>query len=239
MNWYPEAFRIFKKSPGMWILLNFVSLAILLGSARTLLGGLFGGFIFIFLKMGLARAAEEVEQGKSLEFEFLLSAFRRENLGLLGIEFVQSFVGIIGSIGIGVLTFLVLAGFDPLKELVGIALSNSPDQKQKLLEMAIQLLPAVWISLFFAMIGAALTYMATLFAPFLIVFKKMSVFDSLRKSFNACIKNVWPLTVYGLLTVFWTMIAVVPLFLGLLVFIPIMHISLYCAYRELFGKFNS
>ena len=57
---------------------------------------------------------------------------------------------------------------------------------------------------------------------------------AIRMSFSACLKNVMPFLIYGLVFLFIFIIAVLPFGMGLLVAFPLMYASTYAAYRDIF-----
>ena len=57
---------------------------------------------------------------------------------------------------------------------------------------------------------------------------------AIRMSFTACLKNVMPFLIYGLVFLFIFIIAVLPFGMGLLVAFPLMYASTYAAYRDIF-----
>jgi hypothetical protein len=76
--------------------------------------------------------------------------------------------------------------------------------------------------------------MAAWFAPALIVFRKQPPVEALKASLAACWANLGPLAVYGLLWIAFAIVASIPFGLGWLVLAPLMALSTYAAYRDLF-----
>ena len=73
-------------------------------------------------------------------------------------------------------------------------------------------------------------------APALIVLQKQPPFEALKTSLAACWANLGALTIYGLLWIGFAIIASIPLMLGWLVLAPLMVLSTYAAYRDLFEQ---
>lgn len=227
----------------MWILLYFTSLAIVFGVSRVpLLGSIVASFLFVFFRMGMAEGALDLQGGKSLEFEHLFKAFRKKNIGLLGVQVFSGFFSLFVVLGLSFTVFALIAGIAPVKEIADLIIfalqqkKLSPDQSHRLLELGMSLLPALWIAGMIAIFLATAGAMAVIFAPFLIYFQKRSVFQALKESFLGCLEHAWPLTVYSVAILFWGLLAVVPLFLGLIIFLPVFNLSLYCVYVDLFEK---
>jgi hypothetical protein len=76
--------------------------------------------------------------------------------------------------------------------------------------------------------------MAAWLAPALIVLRKQPPVEALKASLAACWANLGALTVYGLLWIVFAIVASIPLGLGWLVLVPLMVLSTYAAYRDLF-----
>jgi uncharacterized membrane protein len=77
--------------------------------------------------------------------------------------------------------------------------------------------------------------MAFWFAPPLIVLRGDEPVAAMLTSFRACLRNMLPFTVYGLIGIVFIVIASIPLFLGLLVLIPVAAATVYTSYKDVFG----
>jgi uncharacterized membrane protein len=76
--------------------------------------------------------------------------------------------------------------------------------------------------------------MAMQFAPMLVIFGKMAPVPAMKASLRAFLRNMIPLTVYGLLLIPFVILACLPVMLGWLVLLPVIITSLYAIYRDLF-----
>jgi uncharacterized membrane protein len=77
--------------------------------------------------------------------------------------------------------------------------------------------------------------MAFWFAPALIVLRGDEPLAAMTTSFRACLRNVPPFLIYGLLGLVFMILACIPLFLGLVVLIPVALATLYTSYKDVFG----
>lgn len=77
--------------------------------------------------------------------------------------------------------------------------------------------------------------MAYWFVPALIKFQDMNPIPAYKKSFSACLKNIIPYLVYGLIITVLIAISLIPLGLGLLVTAPVTMIALYTSYTSIFS----
>ncbi|MDN5939219.1 MAG: hypothetical protein L0H83_11230, partial [Salinisphaera sp.] len=92
--------------------------------------------------------------------------------------------------------------------------------------------------LLIALIVAALylpVLMALWFAPPLVALGAQTVMTSLGASLAACARNTLPFLAYGLLAMPLLLLALLPLGLGLLIFIPVTGASLFAGYRDVFA----
>jgi uncharacterized membrane protein len=76
--------------------------------------------------------------------------------------------------------------------------------------------------------------MAMLFATPLIVFTDAEFGSALKVSFIACLKNILPFLVWSVAMLVLAILAAIPIFLGWLLLGPVMMVSLYLAYRDIF-----
>jgi uncharacterized membrane protein len=76
--------------------------------------------------------------------------------------------------------------------------------------------------------------MALLFVPPLVVLNDAEVLPALRTSFIACLKNVVPFLVWGVAGLVLAILAAIPLLLGWLLLGPVLGVSLYLSYRDIF-----
>jgi uncharacterized membrane protein len=98
--------------------------------------------------------------------------------------------------------------------------------------------PGFWLSaLMMLMIVIGLfipVTMAVWFAPALVALDNVEPVKALKWSFFACLKNMWPFLVYGLLMLVLGIVASIPFFLGWLLLGPVIIASVYTSYRDLF-----
>jgi len=77
--------------------------------------------------------------------------------------------------------------------------------------------------------------MAYWFAPVLAGLHNLSAVEAMKLSFAACLKNMLPFLLYGLIFMVLLIIAIIPFGLGLVVVVPMMMTSLYSSYSDVFG----
>jgi len=76
--------------------------------------------------------------------------------------------------------------------------------------------------------------MAYWFAPILAGLHNLRAMDAMKLSFFACLKNVVPFLLYGIIFMLLLILAIIPFGVGLFVVIPMMMTSLYASYADVF-----
>jgi len=211
-EWLAEGWRIFKRQAGIWILLTLVFGLVLM--ATSLIP--FAAFLVMpALVGGMMLGCRKVANGEDLELADLFSGFQR-NAGPLML------VGVIGiALSIGVVIVMVVmfgAGAWFIKfgggyEALGMG------------------------ALLFVLVSLALTLpinMAMWFAPALVALHDEKAPPAAMQSFKACLKNIVPFLLYGVILFVLAIIATIPLGLGWFVLGPVVIASVYAAYRDIF-----
>ena len=214
-TWLASAWSMFRAAAGTWIGMMLAAIVIAIAVAFVpIIGPLVVNVIPPVFIAGLMIAARNVEQGREAKFSQLFAGFqvRFGPLVLLG---VVSLV-IMGAIVFGVVI------------VTGVQISTMPDPDaifvSEQLLLAILLIAALILPLL----------MASWFAPTLIVLHDMGVGVAMKASFAGCLKNVLPFLLYGVITLIASLIASVPALLGWLVLGPLIFLSVYTAYRDIY-----
>jgi hypothetical protein len=222
--WIRDAFRLFAKSPALWIAMVIVLLIIWVVSAIVpVIGQVVMAVLYPVFIAGLMAGARKVQKDGELELADLFSAFR-ENLKPIAIVGV---IGLVLSLIVG--GSMMLMGY---KEPPMSAAGQAPDIAALQEYISVIALPML--------VGLALlvpVQMALWFAPPLLIFNKgMSAVDAIKWSFYACVANVVPFLIYGLVLMGLSMLLPFTLFLGAIVLIPVMIISIYTSYEDIFDE---
>lgn len=212
-QWISDAWQLFKVAPGMWI-----AMFVVYAACQIVLGFVpFAGSIFMpVFVAGFYRAAQTATDEGVVRMDDLFSGFR-ERLGPLIV------VGVLTMVFISV-TVVVCMGI--AMAVMGSAFIDSTNG-------APALLPILVMSL----IIAALIFpvlMMSWFSPALVIFQGMGAIEAMKCSFRACLRNVMPFTIYSLILLAMLLLAIIPLGLGLLVVFPIMMLTAYTSYHDIF-----
>lgn len=224
VNWWSDAWALFMKNPGMWIVLGLILLIvfIVLG-VIPLLGSLATALLTPVLAGGWMLAARKQEGGTAIEAGDLFLGFKDKLnpllvLGALSLAASVVVFAIMGVLGMGAL--------------FGMGLGATQ-------QSAAGLLAATGAALMSMLVGLALFVpitMAFWFAPALVVFDGTAPVDAIKASFAACLRNMMPFLIYGVLGLVASIIASVPAFLGWIVLLPLIMLTAYQSYREVFAR---
>lgn len=227
--WWTDAWRLFAAAPWIFIaiVVVFVVLTLTLGTipvlgsvATTVLGPVFAG--------GMLAGCRALDRGGALTLAHLFAGFadRFGPLAIVGLlvlagSFVIAFVFVallVGVVGVGGITALMTG--DPVQ--AGIAM------------LATFSMGALFAALVVTLLATPLL-MAYWFAPALVVLRNDEPVAAMKASFTACLANILPFLVYGLLGVAFAIVASIPVFLGWLVLLPVGVVSVYTSYKDIFG----
>jgi hypothetical protein len=136
-------------------------------------------------------------------------------------------------VNLGAVLLIVEIGIFALMALLGLPVGGPSDQPFTVEEYVEMLKGKEWI----LAVGFLLTVIvkgALWFAPPLIAFHDMSTLHAIRWSVYAALANLGAMMVYGSLLLALLFVGLIPWALGLIVVIPLMAISTFVGYREVF-----
>ena len=242
-SWIVEGFRIFRRRPLVWLMLN--TLLLFIGSALMLVP-LIGPLVFALLTpvfmAGLMFGCREMEAGGRVEITHLVLGFKHHGTQLVTVGGVY----LAGQVLVaGVMLYV---GGDDLRSVA-----------RGVIQGGAKTLPASTDKLSFALlVGAALftpLAMAVWFAPPLVALDGVPAVAAMKASIRACLANLLPLLVYGagltgllvaaLLTV-RVALSVLPASIeflrgltavaGFMLWVTLTLISVYPSYRDIFVR---
>lgn len=227
--WIAEAWKLFLKQPGLWVLL-FVIVMVILGVLSLLgaIGNLAAALVIPILGGGFVLAARTADQGGTVDVGMLFAGFREKAgpLAMLGVfNLVAMLViglvlGLVMGVGMGMGAMMGgMAGGGPGAMMGGVAGMSATALLGFLVALALYL-----------PVAAALW-----FAPALVMFRDIAPVEATKESLAACLKNLVPLLIYGVAGLVLGMVASIPLGLGWLALGPVLGISVYTGYRDIFG----
>ena len=213
-QWIVEGWGLFKRFPGMWILMFIVYIVINVVLAFIPVVNLLANLLFTVFAGGFMVACRAIDEGEQLEIGHLFAGFRARTGSLV-------LVGVIykgGALLLGVvLAFTMIGG-------IAVLANMGPEEMLR----GGLLFALMFMALFIPII------MAYWFAPALVILKEKSAVAAMKESFLGCLKNMLPFLVYGVCAALLAIVAMIPLGLGLLVFVPTLTASIYASYRDVY-----
>ena len=169
---------------------------------------------------GLLMGIRAASAGEPLRFDALFEGFKHQFAPLAGL----------GALMLGIMFLLGVIGS-------GIFYATMPAPE------VIQANPnAAFSGSNFAIVGIVIGVLSILvgmlffFATPLVALNQVPVFKALGMSFKGSLRNILPILVYGVIIVILAFLGAIPLLLGLLIVIPMIYVSSYAAYRQVFLK---
>lgn len=224
VSWWTEAWPLFTKSAGIWIVMTLILIVVFIVLGLVpLLGGLAISLLVPVFVGGWMLAAHKLDAGGTIEVGDLFSGFRQRLSPLL----VLGALMLAASLAIGLLAVMLGAGA-MVGMMAGGAYQSGGGMMAGLGVGMLGLLLALAVSLVVAM--------AIWFAPALVVLRNVAPVEAMKASFAACMKNAVPLLVYGVLYLVAAIVASIPFGLGWIVLMPLLMLTLYVSYRDIFGS---
>lgn len=218
-RWLGEAFNLFRQKPLAWIGLCAGWLVITFGLIIVpFIGGVIANFLQPAFFASFAIAAYRQAAGEPVTMGDLFIGFRRNFRAL---------------VNLGALLLIAEIAIFALMALMGLPMAGSADKTFTVAEYVESLRGKEWV-LAFGFVLTVIVKGGLWFAPPLIAFHDMSTAHAMRWSVYAALSNVGTMIVYGacLLGLFFA--GALPWLLGMLVVVPMMVISTYIGYRDVF-----
>ena len=217
--WLVLAFGLFRAKPFAWIGLCAGWIALTLALILIpFIGGVLANFLQPVFFASFAITAFRQVAGEPVLMGDLFSGFRR-NLRPL--------------INLGAILLMAELAIFVMMALLGLPMVPPTDKPFTMAEYVEALSGKEWI----LALGVLLTVVvkgALWFAPPLIAFHQMTTLHAIRWSVYAAVSNMGAMMVYGAALLGLFLLGIIPWALGLLVAIPLMVISSYFGYREVF-----
>jgi uncharacterized membrane protein len=225
VTWWTDAWALFTKNAVMWIVLGLILIIILLVLAFIPLVGQLASALLLPVFVGSwMLAARKLEDGGTLEVGDLFSAFKGDKMTPLIV---------VGALFLGMMVVIVLVmgvlGFGGAMGMTAGGMMGSGKG----------MMAGMGVSLLAVLIGLALFMLVTMalwFAPTLVVLRGVAPVDAMRQSFAASMKNVVPFLLWGLIYIVASIVASIPFGLGWLVLWPVLMLTMYVSYKDVFGS---
>jgi hypothetical protein len=220
-RWIAEAFRIYRSQPLVW---SALSLGWIVMSFGLLLVPIVGGIAVNVLQpvffASFALAGRKQVKGERVEMGDLFLGFRTNLRALVNVGMVELGIAFVVVLG---LTFL--AG-PPTVPADGGSTPSAQDIARMIQDKG-------WY-LFAALLLIVLVKGALWFAPALIAFHGLSAMHAIRWSLYAALSNAGAMVAYLVVLALAYIVAALPWGLGFVLVLPLMVLSTFTAYRDVF-----
>ncbi len=217
--WIVNGFELFKANPVMWIVILLIYLAIIIPiSLVPVLGSVVSTLLAPVFAAGMMWGCKALANKQDLLINHLFEGFKKNTAQLIAVG---------GIYMLSLLVIMVMVVLSLNKEVVELLMKGqelSPEQAS-----------AIMLPILFAMLFIVPILMAYWYAPVLIGLHNLTAVEAMKLSFSACLKNMLPFLLYGLIFTVILVVATSPFGLGLIVAIPVMMTSLYTSYVDVFN----
>jgi uncharacterized membrane protein len=221
IEWLKEGWQLFVRNPGVWIAIAVIVIVIFLVLGFIpLLGHLVANLIAPVIAAGLLAGSRALAQGEELRIEHVFAGFKQNTGSLI----VLGVLALVGGLLIAFVSFLIVGGGAMSGAMVGDGRGMGMAAGSLILGVLVML--ALMVPLM----------MALWFAPALVMFRNTAPVEALKLSFNACLKNIMPFLVYGVVMFVLSVVAAIPLGLGFILLLPVAAGSLYASYVDIFER---
>jgi uncharacterized membrane protein len=227
--WWSEGWRFFTLSPIIWIVIAILYLAIMIGlCVIPVIGQIASMLLHPALTAGLMLGCRAQDRGGELTVGHLFAGFgeRFSQLVVLALLYLAGWIAI-WLVTLSLLVAVIGAGT------LGALLSG--DMMRAGFAMLSMLSVGALVVLLVALLLVVPLLMAIWFAPALVVLRGDEPFAAMKTSFTACLRNIPPFFVYGLVGLVLAILATIPLGLGWFVLAPVYAGSIYAGYKDIFG----
>jgi hypothetical protein len=229
-GWIKDAWPLFASHPWAWMgaLVTAMLINILLGLV-PFAGSLIAILLAPLFNGGLAIGAHAQYGGGRFEIKYLFAGFARKprELLLVGAASLGFYVAAFAVVG---LILYALSGSSAWFDFFAVGAENiDPDQLARIM-------PQILLGILLVMALTIPAYMMVLFAPTLVALNDTPVLRAFSLSFRGCVRNLLPFLIFGLVVMGLGFASLFTLGLAWLVLVPLLMISFYIAYRDIYYR---
>lgn len=229
VGWITEGFDYFSRNPLGWVgaLIIIFIIQIIVGMV-PLIGWLAVYFSHLLFVGGMLIGCIAHARGEQFELQHIFSCFQSDYISRFMILAVFYLVAnIFMLISFIMALFMFVGGIGVIEQLSQVH-AMPPHE-------AMQLLYALLMATLIPALILIPVMMVFWFAPMLLVATNVSPIDAMLLSFKACLKNVPAFTIYGLVALLFTLLAIIPLGLGYFILLPMLISSIHIAFLDCFS----
>jgi uncharacterized membrane protein len=222
-NWVKCGWNLFARDFGTWFLMFLVLIVISIAlNFVPFIGPLAMAVIMPVFLGGYMYASRELDNGHSISIGSLFQGFRDKAR--------MKKLLVLGAIYLAIEILLTIAMFSML----GGTAMMSMDESGQINPAAITMSAGMAIGMLLVMLGGIAISMGFFFAPALVMLDDIAPVDAIKTSFSACLSNILPMLLFGLIFVVLAFLSLVAMGLGFLILIPVSIVTIYCAYKSIF-----
>lgn len=224
-GWLLDGFGYFSRSPMVWI--GAIILVIIIGGAISFIPiiGALAPYLFMpVITGGLMLGCQAQAEGGEFTINYLFAGFSKNTGPLFVLGLIYMLCVIVIAVVVVIIIIAMIGGTAILQDIQ----AGNPEviaNNIKVILLGILMMLALYLPLL----------MALWFAPALVVLNEVSPVEALKLSFMACLVNILPFTLYGIVGLVLMILALIPLGLGMLILIPMITASVYIAWSEIFN----
>lgn len=252
-HWFTEGFVLFRENWQTWIAVLLIWMGISMALSNIPLVGMLSPIITPLLSAGIMYTARLCSLRQEVTFSYLFRGFEEKPKELFIVGGIYLGYGIFIWV-VAIACALAIVGLDPFIQLIETQQFDSG----QFLTMYVGVVVGILVLLTLALPLIMMIW----FAPALVMFHSISPWQALVLSMKGCWHNVWPLTVFSGVFIGFCIVALLPFLLplsaGLLflvdtwmlvifsiiailvsafvwvVLIPVLWITIYAQYRDIF-----
>ncbi len=216
-GWIGDAWRLFRGRPGKWILALILFIVLYVVLAWIPLGNLLNALVWPFIGAGVVVAADRQRRQGDFGMDLLFAGTKKAGpLLILAAVFLLA-------VGLMFASFVIMMGLQAASQL----LLNTGARPTTLPS-------GFWGAMVMYGVLVIPISAATYLAPPLIMLHDISPGTAMKMSLIGGLKNILPSILFGICAFLLVLVSLIPLGLGLLVSLPILMISTYTIYRDIF-----
>ena len=223
--WIGDAWRMLRARPGRWVVSLLILFVGYIAVSVIPFMNVFVQLLVPFGYAGVALAADQQRRTGSFEVSTILAGFSKQPASLLAVG------------GTVILAYIVVVLVMLL--LVGMQLFGAIARGARAADPSIFHTEGFVVAIVISLALLIPVGLATYLAPQIIVLHDQPALAAMKMSFSGCVRNILPGIVFSLCLLALLVVAMIPLFLGLPVFLPVLAITSYTVYRDIFIEENS
>jgi len=218
--WIKNGFDLFRQDIGLWIGMVVAYMVVMALLSFAPMPGVLVGLAAPLFTAGFMVAGHHASSNGSMDFTDMFAGFKKQTMTLLVLGLI--YIGFVFLIGTIVGSLIIAFGAE---DIFLADPETMPDLTPE----------ASWIMLFALLMFMPLA-MGMWFSPALIMLHNIRAWKAFKLSLLGCLKNIWPLIIYGIIVVTFSILAAIPFGLGFFILVPVVMCSLYVSYRDIFVK---